>query len=85
MTIKEKKITGERIVWVDAKSGFSSWTLKEDIPKPRDYLARIDAMGFVVAEDDKALILALNRDSLDGGISDWMCIPKVCIIKRTKI
>lgn len=72
----------ERIVWIDAHSGFSSWTVKEDIPKPKDYLAKIDAVGFVVAEDEKALILAVNIDSSDGSISDWVCIPKCCIRKR---
>lgn len=75
----------ERIIWLDAHSGFAGWTAKEDIPKPKDYVARIDAIGFVIAEDDEALILAINKDKSDGSIADWVCIPKGCIIKRRKV
>lgn len=83
--MEDKGKIAEHIVWLDAHSGFSSWTNKEDIPKPKDYLAKIDAIGFVVAEDEKALILAVNVDSSDGSISDWICIPKACIEKREVI
>lgn len=75
-------MTIERVVWLDAHSGFGGWTAKEDIPKPKDYVSRIDAIGFVISEDDEALILAINRDGSDSSIADWVCIPKGCIKKR---
>lgn len=78
-------MNAEHIVWIDAHSGFADWTNKDCIPKPEDHLSKIDSVGFVAAEDEKALILAVNHDNADGGISDWICIPKACIQKREVI
>lgn len=83
--MEDNSMIAEHIVWLDAHSGFGGWTDKEDIPKPKDYVSRIDAVGFVISEDGEALILAINRDDSDGSIADWICIPKACIEKREVI
>lgn len=83
--MEDKSKTAERIVWLDAHSGFAGWTAREDIPNPKDYVSKIDAIGFVITEDEEALILAINRDPSDGSIADWVCIPKGCIIKRLTV
>lgn len=71
----------EWIRWVDSVRLDSSWA-----KVPDNYtVSTVDTVGFVVREDDEAVVVAQSVDPANDMICGAMAIPKVAIVKRWTI
>jgi len=69
------------ITWIDAESPPETWMEDEEVPKYLKKDTTVESCGFLVAEDKKYILLALDRD-LDGAWGSMTKIPKSLIVKR---
>lgn len=72
----------EQIRWVDAV-GTSSWRSIESVK--RDEITEVDTLGFVIAEDEKCVVIAQSLDLDNENVTHVMVIPQVCIVGRWRI
>ena len=80
--------TLELVEWVDSQSTFTGWTLVDDIDPARPVVGELSTVGWVVRENDAAILIASSAGAIDGGshqICHAMTIPKVAIVKRTRL
>lgn len=71
----------EWIRWVDSVRLNSDWQRVPD-----DYtITSVDTLGFVLREDDDAVVIAMCVDPSNQMISGSMAIPKVAIVARWEI
>lgn len=70
-----------QIFWRDATS-VDAWTQAIHIT-PECHL--IETVGILIAEDNKAITVALSHDPSDGAYSQFLHIPKKWIEKRSWI
>lgn len=78
----------ELVDWLDSQTTYTGWVDMEDIPPERPVCGHLRTVGWVLRENDEAVLIAQSVGSTPGG-SDQAChvmtIPKVAITKRTPL
>lgn len=80
--------TLELVEWVDSQTTYAGWVRLDEIGDRRPLVGEMRTVGWVVRENDDAILIAQNVGSTDGGsqqICHAMTIPKVAITSRTRL
>jgi hypothetical protein len=80
-------LTPELIVWEDIIEHSDTWASEDSI---QEFLldkadAHVEQVGFVLAEDDRWLLLASSYAEADETYSNVIKIPKTVIISRIQL
>lgn len=71
------------IKWIDAFE-VGNWHTKEEMESEFNDGLLIESIGFLFKENENYISLLQNSGS-HGNIGGMTCIPKVCIIEKTKL
>lgn len=79
----------ERIEWTDSQLSYASWTHLEDIDPARPFEHQMLTVGWVIRENEGAILIASSLGNTDGCGTPQVChamtIPKRCITDRRKL
>jgi hypothetical protein len=73
----------ELIEWIDSYSFYEQWDFIQDLDEPK--ILKCKSIGFVVKEDDDSVMMLPHISGDYEGGKGGICIPKISIIKRTRI
>ncbi len=73
------------VKWVDS-NGTGGWRHEDEVAEIA--VAEVESVGWLIAEDEKQIQIALNRVGENEGTSPWgsiTAIPKVAILSRMAV